>query len=123
MAYINDYVFDNGLTVFDADTDGLYICSQQPADYAEASSTYALGTKASPTVSAPQDGAVNGRRVVVDAITDGAVSDSGTASHWALTDSGNSRLLAAGALSAPQAVTSGNVFTLASFSVTIPDAA
>lgn len=123
MAFINDLVFDNGLQVLTDDVDGLYLCSQQPANYTEASSTYALGTKAAPTVSAPQNGAVNGRRVVVSAISDGSVSGTGTATHWALTDSGNTRLLATGSLSAPQGVTNGNDFTLTEFSVTIPDAA
>jgi len=123
MAFINDLVFDNGLQVLTDDVDGLYICSQQPTTYAEASNTYALGTKASPTVSSPQNGAVSGRRVTVSAITDGSVTDDGTATHWALTDSGNSRLLAAGSLSPTQNVANGNTFTLTEFSVTIPDAA
>lgn len=123
MAFINDLVFDNGLQVLTDDVDALYICSQQPTTYAEASSTYALGTKASPAVSSPQNGAVSGRSVTVSAIADGPVTASGTATHWALTDSGNSRLLATGSLSAPQGVTNGNDFTLTEFSVTIPDAA
>lgn len=123
MAFINDRVFDNGLTVLDTEANRLDICSQEPVSYAEATSTYTLGNKTSLSVGAPQDGVTNGRRVVVAAITDGTVSGTGTASHWAITDTGNSRLLATGALSASQAVTSGNTFTLAAFNITIPDAA
>lgn len=123
MPFIADRVFDNGLTVLDTEANRLDICSQEPATYAEATSTYTLGNKTSPTVGAPADRTPDGRMVTVSAITDGTVTGSGTASHWALTDTANSRLLAAGALSAPQGVTSGNVFTLGAFNIGIPDAA
>lgn len=116
-----DRVFDNGLTVLDTEATHLYICSALPTTFTEASSTYALGSKATPTVGAPADRSGGGREVTVSAITDGAVSASGTASHWALTDNTNSRLLAAGTLSANQAVTNGNPFTLTSFKIGVPD--
>lgn len=123
MAFIADKVFDSGLTVLNTDTENLYICSAEPTTFTQASSTNKLGTKAAPTVSAPQDGATDGRRVVVSAITDGTVGATGTATHWALTDDSLSLLLATGALSASQAVTSGNTFTLDAISVTVRDAA
>ena len=111
MASLNDRVYDNGLTVLDTEVSHLYICSQEPTTYAQASSTYALGVKATPTVSAPGARTPNGRKVTVTAITDGTVSATGTATHYAMVDSTNSRLLATGALSSSQAVTSGNTFT------------
>lgn len=123
MPFINDTVFDNGLTVIDTATENLYICSQEPTTFSEASATYKLGTKATPDISAPQNGATDGRRVVVSAISDGTINTTGTATHWALTDDSASVLLATGALSASQAVTSGNTFTLGAFSITIRDAA
>ena len=120
MASLNDRVYDNGLTVLDTEASHLYICSQEPTTYAQASSTYALGVKATPTVSAPGARTPNGRKVTVSAITDGTVSANGTATHYALVDSTNSRLLATAALSSSQAVTSGNTFTLTSFDIGIP---
>lgn len=123
MAFINDRVLDNGLTVLDTEANRLDICSQEPVSYAEATSTYTLGNKTSLSIGSPTDGDSNGRKVVVAAITDGTVSGTGTASHWAIVDTVNSRLLATGSLSSSQAVTSGNVFTLAAFNITIPDAA
>lgn len=122
-AFLNDRVFDNGLTVLDTEATHLYITSQQATTYAEASSTYALGNKSSLSVGAPADGAVSGRRVTVAAITDGSVTGTGTASHYAIVDSGNSRLLAANTLAGSQAVTNGNVFSLGAFDITIPDPA
>jgi len=121
MAYINDEVFDQGLDYADTNGTRIDICTQEPTTYAEATSTYTKGNKTVNT-GATQDGASNGRRVIVPAITDGSVTGSGTVTHWALTD-GSSILIATGALSASQAVTSGNTFTLDAISITIADAA
>lgn len=123
MAYINDYVFDAALAILDTEANRLDICSQEPTTYAEATSTYTLGNKLALSVGAPEDLSPNGRKVVVATITDGSVTGTNTATHWAITDTGNSRLLASGALSASQAVTSGNTFTLGAFDIGIPDAA
>ena len=122
-AYLNDRVFDNGLTVLDTEADNLYINSTQATTYTEAITTYALGVKATPSVSAPADRSGGGREVTVSAITDGSVTATGTAGFYALVDSSNTRLLAAGPLSATQSVTSGNTFTLTSFKIGIPDPA
>ena len=122
MAYINDEVFDQGLDYADTNGTRIDICSQEPATYAAATSTYTLGNKTSLNTGATQAGATDGRRVIVPAITDGSVTSTGTASHWALTDA-SSVLIATGALSSSQAVTSGNTFTLDAISITIRDAA
>lgn len=122
MAYINDEVFDQGLDYADTNGTRVDICSQEPTSYTEATSTYTLGNKTGLNTGATQAGATDGRRVIVPAITDGSVTDTDTATHWALTD-GSSVLIATGALTAPQAVTSGNTFTLDAISLTIRDAA
>lgn len=121
MSFLNDRVFDSGLTVLDTEANRLDICSQEPTTYAEATSTYTLGNKTSLSIGAPADRTPSGRKVTVAAITDGTVSGTGTASHWAIVDTGNSRLLATGSLSSSQAVTSGNTFSLAAFDIGIPD--
>lgn len=123
MAFINDRVFDNGLTILDTEANRLDICSSEPATYAAATSTNTLGNKTSLSVGAPADRSPTGRKVTVAAITDGTVTANGTATHWAVTDTVNTRLLATGALSASQVVTSGNIFTLGAFDIGIPDAA
>lgn len=122
MAYINDYVFDAALTKLDTETSHLTINSQEPTTFAEAYTTYILGFKSGVSVGAPTDRSPNGRKVVVAAITDGTVNVNGTASHWALIDYGNSRLLSTGSLAASQVVTSGNIFTTSAFDIGIPDA-
>jgi hypothetical protein len=121
MAFINDEVFDQGLDYADTNGTRIDICSSEPANYAAVAGV-SLGNKAGLNTGATQNCAVNGRRVIVPAITDGSVTGTGTATHWALTDA-SSILVATGALSSSQAVTNGNTFTLDAISITIADAA
>lgn len=119
-----DRVLDLGLNVLDTEADKILITSQDPTTYTEANSTYALGNKAfaaGGAVGAPAAGTPNGRKVSTTAITDGAVTATGTAAKWAIVDTANSRLLANGSLSATQAVTSGNTFQMAAADIRIPN--
>ncbi len=120
MAMIGDRVLDNGLTILNTEANQLDICSAEPAVYADVA-TYTLGNKTAPTISVPADATAGGREVTVSAITDGSVTATGTAAFFCLTDTVNLRLLAATALSATQAVTSGNIFTLTALTIGIPD--
>lgn len=124
MAFINDEVFDQGLDYADTNGTRIDICSAEPTTYALATTAGAnsLGNKTGLNTGVTQDGATDGRRVIVPAITDGSVTNTGTATHWALTD-GTSVLIATGALSSSQSVTASNTFTLDAISITIRDAA
>lgn len=123
MATLNDRVFDNGLTVLDTEANAIHITSQEATDYTDATSTSTLGNSTSLSIGAPADRTGGGREVTVAAITDGSVTGTGTATHYAIVDTVNSRLLATGSLSASQSVTSGNSFTLSSVAIGIPDPA
>lgn len=122
MAFIADYVLDAALFKITTDANRLDITSQEASSYVEATKTYSLGNKAQIQVSNPSDRATNGRHVTIAAISDGLITSTGKARHWALTDTMNARLLATGYLSEPQSVTSGNTFTMGSISIGIPDA-
>ncbi len=122
MAFINDDVLDAALDeIINATSKVLHICSQEPTTYTEASSTYTLGNKSAPTVGTKADGDVSGRKCTISAITDGSVTGTDTATHWALVD--GSRLLATEALASSQSVTSGNDFTLTAIDIEFPDPA
>ncbi len=123
MATLNDRVFDNGLTVLDTEANKITITSQEATTYTEGNATYALGNSTSLSIAAPSDRTGGGRKVTVSAISDGSVTATGTATHYAILDTVNSRLLATGSLTASQAVTSGNTFTLTTFDIGIPDPA
>jgi len=121
MATLNDRVFDNGLTVLDTEANRIDVTSQEASSYASATSTHTLGNSTSLSIGSPADRSGGGREVTVGAISDGSISGTGTATHYAIVDTNNSRLLVTGALSASQSVTSGNTFSLAAFTVGIPD--
>lgn len=122
MATLDNRVFDNGLTVLDTEANAIHVTSAEATSFANVA-TVTLGNSTSLSIGAPQDRAGGGREVVVAAITDGSVTGTGTATHYAIVDSGNSRLLATGSLTASQSVTTGNTFTLSSVAIGIPDPA
>lgn len=123
MASLADRVFDNGLSVLDTEANRIDITSQEVTTYAEATSTYTLGNSTTLSIGAPADRTGGGREVTAAAISDGSVTGTGTATHYAIVDTANSRLLATGSLNASQSVTSGNTFSLGSFTIGIPDPA
>ena len=123
MAFIADRVLDLGLNILSTEANRLDICSSEPVDFTAATTTASLGNKTSLSVGAPAARTPDGRKVTVAQITDGVIDGTGTATHYAIVDTVNSRLLATGSLSASQAVTSGNTFTLAAFDIGIPGAA
>ena len=121
MAFIADYIYDLALDQLDTATSTLYICTQEPTNYTEASSTYAKGSKTSLSIGAPAARTPTGRKVTVASFSDGSVSGNGTVTHWAITKDGTT-LMATGSLSASQAVTSGNTFSLTAFDIGFPAA-
>lgn len=116
MAFIANDIFDNGLAQMVSKGEDIHITNAEATNFTEASSTFSLGQKTGATFNAISDGAVDGRRVQVSAITDGVVDATDTATHWAaVKTSATSELLSTNSLSSSQAVTSGNTFTLAAF--------
>ena len=124
MAFINDEVFDQGLDFADAFAAGsprVDIVSTDPGGTYATVTGNTLGNKTGASIGVTADAATGtGRRVTLAAITDGSVTGSGTATHWAITN-GTDTVLASGALSSSQVVTSGNTFTLDAVDIIIRD--
>ena len=121
MATIADRVLDNGLTVLDTEANRVDLTSQEATTYAEATSTYTLGNATSISIGAPTDRTGGGRKVTMAAISNGSITGTGTATHYAIVDTLNSRLLVTGLLTASQSVTTGNTFSLEALDIGIPD--
>jgi len=121
MATLADRVMDNGLSVLDTEANALHLTSQEATTYAEATSTYSLGSATGINISAPSDRASGGRKVTLAAITNGSFNANGTASHYAIVDTVNSRLLATDALTSSQVVYSGNNFALTAMDIEFTD--
>lgn len=111
MARISSYLLDAMLSKLDTEATHIYICSAEPTTFAQATTTYMLGSKSGIAISAPADRTPNGREVTLSAISDGVTTNSGLATHFAITDNTNSRLLYSAALSANQNLTAGNPWT------------
>lgn len=120
MAFINDEVFDQGLDWADTNGTRIDICSTDPGGTYATVTGNTLGNDTVNTGSTANAASGTGRRVTVPAITAGSVTGTGTATHWALTN-GTDTVVASGALSASQAVTSGNTFTLDAIDIIIRD--
>lgn len=121
MSNVSDEVFDALLDYVDSNANALYICSADPSTYAEATTTYALGSKSSLTVSTPSDKTGGGREITVSSFNDGLSSGTGTASHWALVNTSGSAFLLSGSLGTTQSVIPGEPFGMSSFTIGLPD--
>ena len=121
MATLANAVFDNGLSTLTTNGTRIDICSTEPTTYVEATTTYTLGNSTI-TTGSPADRTGGGREVTVGAVSDASVTGTGTAAFYAITD-GTANLYATGSLTTSQAVTTGNTFSLGSFTIGIPDPA
>lgn len=120
MPYYNPRILDNGLSALVSEGNAIYLCSQEPTTYTQATSTYALARKTGITIGAIADQTPSGRKVAVPAVASGSPGEviaTGTATHYAIVDTVNSRLLVTGSMSASQALTNGNTFTTNGFDV------
>ena len=92
--FTHDDVLDAPLDMVRTNATRLVVCSAQPANFTEANSTYALADK---TISSSDmtkaNGDVSGRKLTVAAQTGILIDNSGTATHVALLDVANSKLL------------------------------
>ena len=121
MATLADRVMDNGLSVLDTEANAVHLTSQEATTYTEATSTYSLGSATGISISAPADRAGGGRKVTLAAITNGVFNNNGTATHYAIVDTVNSRLLATDTLTASQIVYAGNNFALTTMDIEFTD--
>lgn len=119
---LSAYVVDNGLVTMQNEADRLYLCTAEPTTYAEASSTFAVGNKNAGMgnlLIGPVDDHNGGRKLSTVAILDGTETATATARWWAIVDSINSRLLAAGEIAA-RGLNGTGLFTLPSFDIRMP---
>jgi hypothetical protein len=115
MPYLNPLVYDSGLSFLIANGSRLDICSAEPANYAGIAAV-SLGNKTGLSLTGPADAVGEGREATVPAISDGAVTATGTAAHYVISN-GTNAMYAVQALTASQAVTDGNTFTLTELKV------
>ena len=121
MTMLHDDIYDNGLGQLETIVENFYLCNADPELTWANIASYAVGSKAAPTISAPQDRAGgDGREVVVSAILDGTASASDMATHFALTDDSETKVLVSGPVETNINLTNGFSFTTSEFAIGIP---
>lgn len=105
-----DTVLDGALDILGSSCSGVYVCTSQPTNYAQATSTYALAASTSVTSAdwtGPGDAGGGGRKITFDGKSSISVASSGSAAHVAWVKASGSVLLAVTTCST-QALTAGN---------------
>lgn len=91
---VHDDVLDGALNILKNNVTRMTVCSSQPTTYAEANATYALAdVTLSSTDFTNANGDSSGRKTTVGAQSSVLIDTSGTATHVALLDVSNSKLL------------------------------
>ena len=119
MTSMNDAIHDSGLSWAQTNITHTSICSAEPTNITEATSTYHLGTVAT-ACGAPQNGDVDGRKVTVASASGGSVVASGTASHQCGHNNSDT-FGAAKALGASKVVANGDTFDITAWDITSRD--
>jgi hypothetical protein len=101
--------------------DNVHVCSSQPTNYTEASSTYKLATQAITSGNyVLADGTTSGRKSTLTAPTGTSITASGTATHVAVT---TGTTLIAVTTCTSQALTSGGTVDIGAFALELSDPA
>lgn len=118
---VHDDVLDGALNIIKNNCTRMVACSAQPTTYTEANATYALAdVTMSSTDFTNANGDSSGRKTTVGAKTGVTVDASGTATHIALLDVANSKLLYVTTCTS-QGVSVGGTVDFGSWKVEIAD--
>lgn len=125
--FFHDDVLDATLNEVADNGDKMFVCTAQPTTYTEASVTYVLATitltvgDGNGDYTVADDG-TSGRKLTVAAQSAASVTANGTATHVAIGDSGNSKVLAV-TTTTSQSLTSGGTVDVPTFDLTVNDPA
>lgn len=121
----HDDVLDALLNYVADNTKRITVCSQQPTTYAEGNATYKLADVDTTEGAGNGDftianGDTSGRKLTVAQQADVPVDSTGSATHIALLDVDNSKLLYVTTCTS-QTITSGNTVTIPAFDIEVAD--
>ena len=122
---IHDDVLDAPLNEIADNGNKIVLCSAEPTTYAEATATYMLVEHALTVGDGNGDytvanGDTSGRKLTVTQQSSISITNSGTANHAAIVDTGNSKLLTVTTVTS-QVLTSGGTVTIPAFKIEIGD--
>ena len=121
-AQLEQIVLQQGMNSLHTVPTHITICSGEPTTYGLATSNSLLGyisLGAGNVLGAPTSVA-NGCTSTSASVTSGTITTTGTAAWWAVIDETGGSLWAHGSLASNQGVTAGNTFSLATFTINVP---
>lgn len=123
--FVHDDMLDAFLSAIADNCKNITVCNAQPTTHTEGATTFKLADVVTTEGVGGGDfslanGDTNGRKLTVAQQADVPVDTSGTATHVALLDTDNSKLLAVTTCTS-QALTSGNTVTIPAFDIEISD--
>lgn len=118
---VHNDVLDGAVGYFENNCNKMTLCSAEPTTYAEANATYALADVTLDSGDfAVADGDSSGRKMTVSAQSNVPVDTTGTATHVALLDTVNSKLLLVTTMTS-KAMTAGDYANVPAFDFEIGD--
>ena len=118
---VHDSVLDAALDILKNNTENMTLCSAAPTTYTEALTTNMLATIALTSGDFTNaNGDTSGRKTTIAQQTGETVTNTGTATHWALIDNSATTLLYVGEMTS-QALTAANALTVNAVDVEIAD--
>lgn len=122
---VHDDVLNALLNYIADNTKRITVCSQEPTTFTEANATYALADVTTTEGAGNGDftlanGDTSGRKLTVAQQADVPVDSNGTATHIAILDVDNSKLLAVTTCTS-QVLTAGNTVTIPAFDIEVAD--
>lgn len=117
---VHDDVLDAALNKILTDCDKMTACNAQPTTFTQGNATYALADVAMADGDFAVADDTSGRKVTTAQKADVPIDVSGNATHIALLDTGNSKLLYVTTCT-EQALTNGNTVTFPAWKINIQD--
>lgn len=120
MPFLHSRVLDHGLVVLSLEVSRLVLLNRETNDYHAATEVNRIGQQIAPPVSMPGDRQSGGRQVLIGPIEDGEIITVADATHYALLDDANGRVLACAEIANKKLVVTGSRFSLNAFQIGIP---
>jgi hypothetical protein len=116
---LGDVVIDASLHHIKDNTENFYVLSAEPTEWADIA-LYKVGIKETPTFNDPEEATGIGRKIRMNAITNGLITADDTVRYYALTDDSESKILAAEEVDPNAIVVDKSMFTFSEITITLP---
>jgi hypothetical protein len=119
MPHLDDIVLDTALNYIKDNTENFYVLSAEPTEWSDIA-LYKVGVKETPTFNNPTEATRVGRKIIMNAITNGLITEDDTVAYFALTDDSASKILVSNEVDPNAIVVDKSLFTFTEITITLP---